>query len=345
MGNYVTNRVFRVLTAGNVTPAATGISSLAVGELIVIKRDGTKALASDLTSFELNNDELQIVIGNGGFSPQKSDFFKPSDISKYTLQAYSAEVQKVITIDYSAEVAPTNNYEYVLVVNEVSDKEILQQRQARKQYTYVATAADTVITIVNVLATMVNADPYSAVIATVGGTLLTLTAKDTSTQAQRYVTGEFRNQINFEINSKVVQSGINNSGFNNYYTKFGVVSSPVLGVYTPPAYGEGTFRQLYKLERTSQGYKGVTNWMKFPIDLGEYYIQQGSTYDVRILEFEKMHDTGLATLPRVKSPQTYILAFAQVTPGTSGVQVGAFDTLFNSAAGITSVFNSSVDNL
>lgn len=338
MASYSTNRVFRVFVSGTApSGVATGISTLANGEVIVIKRDGSLATAATINEYHGNGDAIQVVIGGpSAFNIQKTDFFSPKDITKYAKQSYAPEVQKVITVDYSASVAPTLNYEYALVINETSDKEILQSRQARKQYSYVAGGADTVSVVIANLVSQINLDAYAPVIATTAGAVLTLTAKDTSILSQRYVTNEFKNQINFEVSSKVTQSGIAASGYNNYYNAFGVVSSPVIGVYTAPGYGEGTYRQIYTLERLSQAYKGASNFTKFPQDSGEYFSIPGGTYDVRVLEYRKSHDTGLATLGLVKSPQTYIFAFPTGAPATA-----AFDALF----GQSGVGSSTIDDL
>lgn len=338
MASYSTNRVFRVFVTGTApSGVATGISTLANGELILIKRDGSLATPATINEYHQNGDEIQVVIGGPSpFVIQKTDFFSPKDITKYAKQAYSPEVQKVITVDYSGSVAPTNNYEYTLIINETSDKEILQARQARKQYTYVAGSLDTVLTIIANFVSQINLDPYCPVIASSAGAVLSLTAKDTSVLSQRYVTNEFKNQINFEVNSKVTQSGIAASGISNYYNAFGVVSTAVSGVYTAPGYGEGTYRQIYTLERLSQAYKGASNFIKFPQDQGEYFSTPGGTYDIRVLEYRKSHDTGLATLGIVKSPQTYIFAFPTGAPA-----LAAFDALF----GQSGIGSSPIDDL
>lgn len=325
MASYSTNRVFRVFVGGAATfGAATGISNVANGELTVLKRDGSTASPATINEYHINGDEVQIVIGGpGAFDRQKSDFFSPKDVTKYAKQAYAAEVQKVITINYSAAPAIVANYEYSLVVNEVSDREILQCRQARTQYTYVANGGDTFDSVAAALALSVNANPNAPVIATYATPLLTLTAKDTSVLSARFVTGEFKEQINFEVSSKVTQSGPASTGYTNYYIAFGAVSTPLVGVYTAPGFGEGTFRQLYTLERYSQANKGASNFIKFPADAGEYFITPGVQYDVRVLEFRKTHDTNSSTMSLVRSPITYIFAFPVGASNTAG-----FDAMF-----------------
>lgn len=329
MASYATNRVFRVLVAGTApSGVATGISSLANGEMILIKRDGTLASPSTINEYHLNGDEVQIVIGTANaFAPQKTDFFSPKDITKYAKQAYAPEVQKVMSINYSSAAAIVANYEYTVVINETSDKEILQARQARKQYTYVANAADTIDTIGISFANQINADPYAPVIAVYVSPVLTLTAKDTSVLTSRYVTNEFKSQIYFEVNSKVTQSAISNSGLNNYYISYGVVSTPTVGVYTAPGFGEGTYRQMYTLERLSQAYKGASNFIKFPADQGEYFTTPGATYDVRVLEFRKSHDTNVVSQGFVRSAQTYIFAIPTGSNVSGGTTFG-LDNMF-----------------
>lgn len=337
MAGYATNRVFRVLVAGSAQAGvATGISSLANGELITIKRDGTLATAATINEYHSNGDEVQIVIGTGNpYVIQKTDFFSPKDITKYAKQSYAAEVQKVMSVNYSTASTIVANFEYSLVINETSDKEILQARQARTQFTVVANSFDTIDTIGANLATQVNANPYAPVTASYSTPTLTLTAKDTSVLATRYVTNDFKSQIYFEVNSKVTQSGIANSGYNNYYSAYGVVSTPSVGVYTAPGFGEGTYRQIYTLEKLSQAYKGASNFIKFPVDQGEYFSVPGATYDVRVLEFRKTHDTGSATLGLIHSPQTYIFAIP-----TGSSETAALDALFAQ----TGVGSSTIDD-
>lgn len=318
MPQFVTNRVFKVLVAGT-APAgvATGVSSLANGELAVVKRDGTLANASTINEYHSNGDEVQIVIGTATpYLVQKTDFFSPKDITKYSKQGYAPEVQKVITVDLTNIAPIVANFEYILVLNETSDHEILPWRQARTQFDIVATAADTNDTIGAALAYQINSNLYAPVTATYTGHILTLTGKDTSNS--RWATGEIKGQINFEVNAYIVQGGISNTGSSYYTSQLGVITNTV-----PIGPGEGTYRQMYLLERGAQGYKGVTNWRKFPIDAGEYFIQLGLTYDIRIIELEKTHSTNSATLQRVRSPQTFIVAFPVGSPETA-----AFDAMF-----------------
>jgi|GEM_PF-3991290 len=322
MASYSTNRVFNVLVAGTAASGvASGIGNVANGEVIIVKRDGSLATPTDIYNYHLTGDKVSIVIGGAGnYVVQKTPLFSPKDITKYGKQDYVAEVQKVMTINYTGFTV-TANYEYTLIINEISDHEILQNRQARKQYTYVAGPSDTLDTVNAALVLAVNNDKNAPVTASYASPVITLTAKDTSALSTRYNTSEFKDQINFVVESKVTQSSYNNTGYNNYYSIYG--ATPV--VATAIGYGEGTYRQMYTLERLQQAYQGASNFTSFPQDPGVYYTTSGTTYDVRIIELAATHGNGQEVVSsRYSSPITYIIAF----PTTASATKLAFDSFF-----------------
>jgi hypothetical protein len=332
MSSYYTNRVFRVMVTGSVAPTATTIGTLANGEINAFKRDGTLATATDIANYRSTGDSILIAIGGpGGNVIQKTDLFSPRDIIKSDKQAYAAEVQKVVTVSVSGVAAPTAFYEYSIIINEVSDHDILQTRQARKIYTVVATATDTNDTIMANLVLAINNDPFSIVTASYTASLLTLTGKDTSLLPLRYITGEFRDQNNFEVQTKVTTGGPTATGLTNYVNSYGVIANP-----TPIGFGEGTYRHVYGLERISQTYKGSSNFTSFPQDSGEYFSVPGTTYTTRVIMVNKTFNNNTVSIdPRGVALQSFTIFFPVGSLG-----LAQFDLLFSQA----SIGSSTIDD-
>jgi len=290
----VTNRVYKVLvhTGG---AAQTGVSALTAGTWVVTKKDGTAYSAGNTIA---QSDTFQIVVGDQNGQPVFSDPIKVKDITSFAKQAYAAKTEQVITITTGTPVA---NQEYSLLVNNVSDKEILPMRQNLRRYTVLASSTDTATTIATAFYNKVNADPASVVTATnpSAGTVV-LTAKSVANTVN--LAGEYYDQVFFNAEISSVDT-------NGYFSSWGTVT-----LTTAPAFGSGNYYQVKTLEQYGLGYTGVTNRLLFPVETGNYLSVPGTDYDVYIIESLQSHESGLETVGRVAAPVTTIVA---VTTGAT----------------------------
>lgn len=284
----VTNRVYKVLvTTGGA--AQTAVSALTAGTWVVTKKDGTVYSAANTIA---QSDTFQIVVGDQAGQTVFSDPIKVKDITSYAKQVFTAKVEQVITVAVGTPVAGT---EYSLIVNNLSDKEILPMRQNIRRYTYLATSTDTSATVATAFFNKVNADPASAVTATNGTPgSVTLTAKAVANTTN--AVGEYYDQVFF-------QAEIQSVDLNGYFQTWGTVTAT-----TAPTFGAGNFYQVRTLEQFGLGYTGITNRMGFPVDIPNYLSVSGTNYDVYIIESNQSHESGLETVGRVYAPVTTIVA-------------------------------------
>lgn len=293
----VTNRVYKVLvTTGT---AAANIAAITAGKYVITKKDGTAYSAADTIAA---SDTFQIVVGDPAGQTVFSDPIKVKDITSFQKQAFAAKVEQVITVATGTPVAGT---EYSLLVNNLSDKEILPMRQNIRRYTVLATSTDTAATVATAFFNKVNADPASAVTATNGTPgQVALTAKAVANTTNNV--GEYYDQTFF-------QAEISSVDINGYFQTWGTVTAT-----TAPNFGSGNFYQVRTLEQFGLGYTGITNRMGFPVDIPNYLSVSGTNYDIYIIESNQSHESGLETVGRVYAPVTTIVA---VTNGsTSGFE-------------------------
>lgn len=284
----VTNRVYKVLvTTGGAAQA--GVSAITAGTWVVTKKDGT---AYSATNTIAQSDTFQVVVGDQSGQPVFSDPIKVKDITSFSKQTFTAKVEQQITI---ATGTPVAGAEYSLLVNNLSDKEILPCRQNLRRYTVLATAADTAATIATSFFNKVNADPASVVSATNGTPgQVVLTAKAVANTTNNV--GEYYDQVFFAAE-------ISSVDLNGYFQTWGTVTAT-----TAPVFGSGNFYQVRTLEQYGLGYTGITNRMGFPIDIPNYLSVSGTNYDVYIIESIQSHESGLETVGRVFAPVTTIVA-------------------------------------
>lgn len=301
----VTNRVYKVLVS--VGTEATSLASATTGQYLILKPDGSKWATSDTpTKADFFRIAVKAASGNWVFS----DNIRVGDVTNLAIQAYAARVEQVITITPDTPVA---GVEYTLTVLDKSDKDILQMRQNKRQYSVIAVTGETATTLNAKFIAKINADPGVVVVAS-GTTTLILTAKAVETTAN--IVGEYTPQIFFDVTFSIADPL-------TYLQKSGTI------VYTTaPGFGSGNFDQVRRLEQRGLGYTGVTNRTKFPVEQGEYLSVSGINYDVIVLEAEKVYDSNSETFGLVGSPVTEIIA---VTTSASAT----FLTLLQDVVGLT----------
>lgn len=296
----VTNRVYKVLVTNGVEGAS--LAAATAGQFLILKNNGSKFTATDTVK---EGDDFRIAVKQADGSVVISDTLSPKNILSFEKQVYRAKVEQVVTVTPDAPVA---GKEYSLSVIEVSDKEILQQRQAKRSYSSVADAASTATTIAADLAAKVNADPAAVVTASAAAGVITLTAKAVSDTPN--IVGQFPAQI-------VVEVFLSEGSAEGFLKKAGSV------VYTTaPDYGSGRYSQVRRLEANGQGYVGVTNRTAFPIEQGLYQAVSGTNYDLIVIDAERVYDSNSETFGRVKSNITTIVA---ITAGSAA----AFEAILN----------------
>lgn len=282
----ITNRVYKVLVTTG-TQAST-IAAMTAGQFAIIKKDGTLYAAGNTIA---QGDQFQIVVGAPDGTRVFSDLVSLKDIESYEKTAFRARVEQVIDVTLGTPVA---GQEYELNIIDLSDKEILQYRQNLRKYNVIAVVGDTATTLAANYVAQINADTSSVVTAANTAGDITLTAKAVETVAN--IVGEYQPQIFFDVQSAV-------SDPNYYLTKFGTV------VYTTAVdFGSGNFEQIRQLEQRGQGYIGVTNRTKFPVEAGRYLSVAGTNYDVYNIDFNRVYDSNSATFGQVKSPVSFVLA-------------------------------------
>lgn len=296
--SYVTNRVNRVFVVKNVEHDATSVATLEAGEVIIIKRNGLPAASGTLDTLEGENEYIQVVLGAAGNERLISPWIDLKSVRTYTAENFRAEVQQVTTVAVGAIIVGA---EYILTLIETSEWEILNCRQAKYMYSYVAQTGDTADTVAAAIRAKINADPNAIVVASGATNNIILTAK--ATASLFYATGEPYKQITFSATFREDKSYLPSATRSYIQVKNGTVT-----LTTPPDCGCGTFRLVREAEKISQGYVGVTNQMQFPVEQGLYQSLSTETYDMRILEWDQVHDTNSATYPKAVGPQSLIFA-------------------------------------
>lgn len=291
----VTNRVYKVLVSNGTE--GTSLATASAGNYLILKADGTKWATSDTPT---KADTFKIAVKAADGSWVFSDLIRVGDVRNLRLQAYAARVEQVITITPDTPVA---GVEYTLSIFDKSDKDILQMRQNKREYSVIAATGETATTLNAKFIAKINADTTSVVTASGTATLI-LTAKSVETTAN--IIGEYTPQVFFDVTLQTVDP-------NNYLTKSGTI------VYTTaPTFGSGNFEQVRRLEQRGQGYVGITNRTHFPVETGLYMSAAGTNYDVVVLEAEKTSDSNSETFGEVKAPITEIIA---LTAGSSATFV------------------------
>lgn len=284
----VTNRVYKVLVTNGTE--GSSLAALTAGQYIVVDESGTKVTA---TTELLPETKVQIVV-QGSDGKIYSDLIRVKDVVKYSKEAYRARVAAVKTVTFSTPVA---GYEYNLLITDTSDKEILQHRQNRRQYTVIAGTGETATTLGDKFRAKIAADPASIVVAS-GTSTLVLTAKAFSTQAD--AVGEYAEQYTFEVAAnqypntvpKVLQ-----------YQSAGTIANT-----TTADFGSGNGTQIVEMEQRGLGYRGIDNRSHFPVVLPAIQASATGTYDVYVLENENEYNSNSETFGRVSSPISTIIA-------------------------------------
>lgn len=281
-----TNRVNKILVTTGVQLA--DMADVDPGQYLVINADSGATL-TDASILEVE-DKFQVVVNDPSGAKVFSDKIRVGDITSYQKQDYTAKTEQVITWTPAAPVA---GIEYTLSIIDKSDKEILQNRQAKRTYTVVAASGETVTSLGDKFRTQINADVASPVTAS-GTTTVILTADVTASVANGI--GEYPAQIVFDVFPSQLDP-------TTYPVPFPVASGTV-AYTTAVAFGSGNFYQVRKAEQLSIGYTGVTNRRKFPIPTGNFLSVAGATYDAVIIEFDNRHDTNVVVEGEKRAPET-----------------------------------------
>ena len=283
----VTNRVYKVLETDGTSAAS--VAALAAHDFVVLKKDNTLAVAGDTIA---NSDRIQIVVADAAGNRVFSDWIKGLDVRVFEKQVFRAKVEQVVTVTVGT---PVVGQQYNLSIIDTSDKEILQCRQAKRVYSRIAVTGDTATTLAADYVAQITADPASIVTASNVAGAITLTAKVVANVAN--AAGEYPAQYTFEAFSSQVDTSTN-----GFFQAFGTV------VYTTaPDYGSGNFWQVRTLEQRGQGYVGVTNRTKFPVEAGQYLSTLGVNYDVYVIEYANNYSTNSYTAGSSDSPITIVI--------------------------------------
>lgn len=295
----VTNRVFKVLASNGTV--MTSLADTTAGRYAVIKEDGSLITATTA----LDRDEkVQFVINTPAGNKVYSDKIRIADITAYNTEAFRARVEQVVTITPGT---PTAGLEYTLAIVDKSDKEILQQRQAKRTYTVIAATGENATTLGDKFRALINADPASPVVAS-GTTTLVLTAKPMAATADQV--GNYPNQVVFDVFPSVINP-----------TTYPIPVPTTWGTvaYTTAVdFGSGNYAQIRRLELDSLGYRGITNRRGFPIPVPVGSAVAGTNYDVAVIEFDNRHDTNVVVEGEKTAPESLIV------PVTAGASAGLF---------------------
>lgn len=297
----VTNRVFKVLATNGT--AMTNLADAGAGKYLIVKEDLSTVTAT--TALE-RDEKIMIVVNSQNGTKQYSDKIRVGDINSYVSKPFAAKVEQVVTLTPGT---PTADFEYTVSIIDKSDKEILQNRQAKRTYTVVAAVGETATTLVTKFKDQINKDVASPVVASGTATLI-ITAKNSLVDVDKL--GQYPNQIVFDVFASVI----------NPTARFAQpVAFGTLAVTAAPAFGSGQFHQLVRLEQDSQGYKGLTNFTMFPADVFSAGVVAGTNYDVAVLEYDNRHDTNVVVEGEKAAPLTIFLAV------TAGASAGVFAIL------------------
>ena len=292
----VTNRVFRVLANNGVEAASIAAST--AGQYIILKEDGSKLLTADVITDE---DYFTLFVKAPSGELVYSSRLRSKDIKKVNSELFRARVEQVATYTVGT---PIEGLEYAIAIIDTSDKEILVNRQNKRSYNVPAVAGETAITLATKFRTRINTDIAAIVTATGTGAVIILTAKPIAGTVD--LIGEYHSQYSFEV----FASQVNAAG---YYVAFGSLVNT-----TAADPGSGNFTQIRTLEQYGQGYHGITNRTKWPVEQGLYTSVSGVNYDVIVVEADRKYDSNSATFGTVESPVSLIV------PVTAGASVALF---------------------
>jgi len=285
----VANKVEKLLVT-NGTQAATVAASTA-GQYVALVQG--KANNTPI----VKGDKFQLAVKKLNGQIMYTDTIKADDIVAVRLEEYRAPVAQVVTVTIPA---PVVDNDYVLVVVDKADKEILQRRQDRQTYSVKAVTGETATTLAAKFRALINADQSSHLVASGTGASLVLTAQTDGVDAA----GLPGSQHYFEAFLST-RDGLGNE----QSLKSAVVNT------TAVDFGNGTYVQVKEIERFAQGYEGYLNRTKFPVELYPSDLSAAGTYDLIVLAYNnKYYSNSTVFGDRVSDPIEIVIA---VTAGAT----------------------------
>lgn len=285
----VANKVEKLLVT-NGTQAVTVAASTA-GQYVALVQG--KANNSPIAK----GDKFQLAVKKLNGQITYTDTIKADDIVSVRIEDYRARVAQVVTVTVPTPVADD---EYVLVVVDKADKEVLQRRMDRQTYSIKAVTGETATTLAAKFRALINADESSHLVASGTAASLVLTAQTDAVDAaglpglQHYFEAFF-SHIDVLGNQKSLKSAV-------VYT-------------TAPDFGNGTYVQVKEIERFAQGYEGYLNRTKFPVQLYPSDLSASGTYDLIVIAYNNKYYTNSTVFgDRVSDPIEIVIA---VTAGAT----------------------------
>lgn len=276
-------KVYQILIGDGANSAApiTSVANIANGDIAVVKRDMTILTAGETIS---DSDVIYVAQGTAN-GPIFSAPILGASVSKYEGQSYATKSKQTVHVGYNrgsaASINVANDTEYSLSIIIKHDKQIWSKRQLRRVFSYVSDSTATAKEICENLAALIikearlgnPAFSYLDVTVVGDGTGDNTTATvNGETVKYHDITGVTK--VGLEITSK--EEAFN--GLDKYERVYfevklssGFDATTVVTETQSAKYGSGEYGQIYDLEKFAQGYKGITNYRKFPIPTPTYY--------------------------------------------------------------------------
>lgn len=305
MAGSLSNRTYRIIVAGT---TATLLADATKATLDAAPAGQIGFFNGVSNATVVAGDDIQdhpsfYILRKGANGTVKTSFtIEGANVTKYEGQSYTAEAQKVVTVDLAANQAAIvmgGQIELAIVFKDSYDSDILPYRQYKKVYTVasesVADASPTAFA--SRLAALINADKSVEVTASAAGTVITITAK---TQLVLDRSGQYPNQVDYDVFSQGIY--VNDNGQKIYE------DASVITTTTPINFGSGTDRQMRIWEDRQQGYLGKLNRIKFPADVLEYDAALSGNYDIYVIEHANVHESGQGLSQYGTALETTLLA-------------------------------------
>lgn len=279
----VANKVEKLLVT-NGTQAAT-VADATAGQYVALVQG--KANNSPIAK----GDKFQLAVKKLDGQITYTDTINADDIVAVRLEEYRAPVAQVVTVTVPT---PVVDNDYVLIIVDKADKEVLQRRMDRQTYSIRAVTGETATTLADKFRALINADQSSHLVASGTGASLVLTAKTDAVDAAGLPGLQHYFEAFFSYRDALG---------NEQSLKSAVVNT------TAPDFGNGTYVQVKEIERFAQGYEGYLNRTKFPVELYPSDLSPNGTYDLIVIAYNnKYYSNSTVFGDRVSDPIEIVIA-------------------------------------
>lgn len=326
--------VTHLLFGEDVAQNATSLADIDAGEIVFIDKGGNLLNAAALANLG-DNDIFYIVEGKRGNNVSHiiSPRLTKKSITAHRGSSYAAAVQQVSYIGdngSTGDINASNSTEYSLSVSFGWDKDIYSKRRDVKHYNYTSDASATSTEIATAFVNLMNADADFAAQATAsvetGGGNAGIKIVGVAQAKNNYNNTDL---VHFKIaldEGFDATTGVDEFGY-LYVNSAAPTTSGATSVAPIP--GAGTYLTLDALERNTLGYVGgQTNLRKFPIQGRDARVSASGTYDMYVIDYVDVHESGEVGIGTTRSPKGQIIIANNIATTSNGTTTALEAELF-----------------